>query len=343
MVSKGRRTLKQAYQENPSPGLEDFVFSDKSDKSDSNAPAQPILSVEAAAEFGTEIVVPSFKIHKTFSFTPDRKPVRYYYDRDELKEWAETDLKPNGVRTALWTRPMPDKPGEYELVAGLRRLTGCELIGITDIPIKVFNWNDDEAYAAAFDENDRRQDFSKLEELDITLNLLSKKLEMNREEVVSLLYKMDNQAKGKITQSRLGNEKTAVIEEFFTARGLLTWQSFVATRLPLLRKPPEILDAIRSSQLDYTKAIEISKLKSLEDREALLEKAINQRLSLNGVKQQVKALLTSTEETLELSNTDLKARFRTALRRMDKAKIWTDTEKKAKLKKLLEQIEQLAI
>lgn len=342
MVSKGRRTLKQAYKENPSPGLESFVFGDNTDTSTPLSQSQPLHDSEAA-EFGSEIIVPIAKIHKTFSFTPDRKPVRYYYDQNELKEWAETDLKPNGVRTALWTRPVPNKPGEYELVAGLRRLTGCELVGITDIPIKVFNWNNDEAYAAAFDENDRRRDFSKLEELDITLNLLSKKLDMEREEVISLLYKMDNQAKGKITQNALGNENAVIVEEFFTARGLLTWQSFVATRLPLLKKPSEILQAIRSSRIDYTKAIEIAKLKNSEDRIVLLEKAINQRLSLNEVKQQVKALLTPTEEAVENFNTDLKARFKTALRRMDKAKVWTDVEKVAKLKKLLEQIEQLAI
>jgi ParB family transcriptional regulator, chromosome partitioning protein len=340
MVSKGRRTLKQAYKENSSPGLESFVFGDNSDFA---ASPQLLRQNEEEAEFGAEIIVPISKIHKTFSFTPDQKPVRYYYDKDELKEWAETDLKPNGVRTALWTRLIPDKPGEYELVAGLRRLTACELAGITDIPIKVFDWNDDEAYAAAFDENDRRRDFSKLEELDITLNLLSKKLDMEREEVVSLLYKMDNQAKGKVTQSALGNEKVEIVEEFFTARGLLTWQSFVATRLPLLKKPPEILAAIRSSQIDYTKAVEISKLKNLKDREVLLEKAIVDRLPLSEVKQHVKALLVSTKEGLLDTNADLKLRFRATLRHMDKAKVWADSEKLAKLKELLEQIEQLVI
>ena len=98
MASKGRRTLKQAYKENPSPGLEDFVFGDHID-----SPARSIQESEEEVEFGTEIVVPISRIHKTFSFTPDKKPVRYYYDQDQLREWAETDLKPNGVRTALWT------------------------------------------------------------------------------------------------------------------------------------------------------------------------------------------------------------------------------------------------
>jgi len=335
MASKGRRTLKQAYKENPSPGLEDFVFGDPID-----SPARSIQESEEEVEFGTEIIVPISRIHKTFSFTPDKKPVRYYYDQDKLREWAETDLKPNGVRTALWIRPMPGKLEDYELVAGLRRLTGCEIVGIKEVPVKVFDWSDDEAYAAAFDENDRRQDFSKLEELDISLNLLAKKLGMEREDVISLLYRMDNQAKGKTTQSVLGNKNAQMVEEFFTARNLLTWQSFVATRLPLLKKPPEILDAIRSSRIDYTKAVEIARLKDIEHREVLLEQTINQRLSLIEVKERVKALVTSAKNGVDQS-TDLKSRFKAALRHMDKAKVWADNEKTSKLKTLLDQIEQL--
>lgn len=334
MTSKGRRTLKQAYHENPSPGLENFVFGDPLE-----SPHQNLPSSKEELEFGIEIVVSISKIHKTFSFTPDRKPIRYYYDLDELREWAETDLKPNGIRTALWTRPMPGHSDNYELVAGMRRLTGCKLVGITEVPIKIFDWTDEEAYAAAFDENDRRQDFSKLEELDISLNLLSKKLDMEREELISLLYKMDNEAKGKVTQSVLGNEKAQMVESFFTARGLLTWQSFVATRLPLLKKPPEILEAIRASQIDYTKAVEIAKLNSIEARITLLETAINQRLTLSEVKERVKELAKSGR--VSGANEDVKSRFQAALRQMDKAKVWSDEQKISKLKSLIEQIEHL--
>ena len=333
MASKNRRTLKQAYQETSSPELESFVFGPDSDSVESS----PSLS---EPEFGTEIVVPTSKIHKTFSFTPSCKPVRYYYDQDELKSWAETDLKTHGVHTALWVRPMPTKPGAYELVAGLRRLTACELVGIAKVPVKVFDWNDDEAYAAAFDENDRRRDFSKLEEVDIILNLLSKRLMMSQEGVISLLYKMDNQAKGKTTQSVLGNEKAEMIEDFFKARGQLTWRSFISTRLPLLKKPPEILEAIRTSKLHYTKAIEIAKLKDSKKRKILLEKTINQVLSLSEVKQQVKAL-SRTASDVATSDTDLKARFRLVMRKMDKVNAWADTDKSSKLKSLLGQIEQL--
>ena len=330
MMTKPRRTLRQAYKED-SPALESFVFGDRS-------PSIETSSQEHDEAWGVELVVPIIKVHKTFSFVPDQKPLRYYYDLDQIRDWAEKDLKPNGIRSPLWTRPMPGKPDEYELVAGLRRLTGAELVGFTDVPIKVFELNDIQAYEAAFDENDRRQDFSKLEEVDNVLNLLAQKLDMERENLVSLLYRMDNAAKGKVTQSTLGSQEAQVIEEFFQSREQLTWQSFVSTRLPLLKKPPEILEAVRTSRLDYTKALEIARVNDPAARSGLLEVAIKQQMSLANVKERVKALKTPSAPPTQ---TDLKSRFKATFRQMNQAKIWTNSEKAAEIESLLVQLEHL--
>ncbi|PSN19586.1 chromosome partitioning protein ParB [filamentous cyanobacterium CCP5] len=329
-----RRTLKQAYQEQPPSNLESFVFG----AGESNLSSE---ETERAAAFGSEIIVPTARIHKTFSFTANGKPLRYYYDQDELKEWGETDLKPNGVRTALWVRPVLDQPGEYELVAGLRRLTACELAGITEAPVKVFDWSDEEAYAAAFDENDRRRDFSRLEEVDNILSILCKKLVIDQDELISLLYRMDNEAKGKTTQNVLGNPEAQAIEEFFIARGQLTWKSFVATRLPLLKKPPEILDAIRSSQIDYTKAIEIAKVKNPQRRAELLNQAVQRSLSLTEVKAAIKQTSQPHETAPQANSADLKKRFKSLLRQADKTDAWEDSKRSQKLEKLLQQLEKL--
>lgn len=330
-----RRTLKQAFKEDSSPELLDFVFGEQPPASESTD-----KQGRQDFEFGAEKIVPISKIHKSFSFTPDRKPVRYHYDMDSLKQWAESDLKPNGVRTALWTRPIASQPGEYELVAGLRRLTGCELVGILEVPIKVFDWNDEEAYLAAFDENDRRHDFSKLEELDIVLNLLSKKLDIERIEVISLLYRMDNAAKGKTTQNVLGSSEATAIQSFFVTRNQISWQSFVSTRLPLLKKPPEILDSIRNSQLEYTKAVEISRVKNKDDRTALLKKAIKQKLPLTEVKKQVKAL--TIINAVASKETNFRAEVKEVLSQMDKANLWDDPDKQRQIRRLLVELKALA-
>ncbi|MEM1309391.1 MAG: ParB N-terminal domain-containing protein [Cyanobacteria bacterium P01_H01_bin.153] len=335
-----RRTLKQAYQEQPPTNLESFVFG-----RDNDSQEQQLNQATEEVTSGTEIIISISKIRKTFSFTPNGKPLRYYYDQEELKEWGENDLKPNGVRTALWVRPRQDKPGEYELVAGLRRLTACELVGIAEVPAKVFHWNNEEAYAAAFDENDRRRDFSRLEEVDNILSILCNKLQIEQDELISLLYRMDNEVKGKTTQNVLGNPEASIIEAFFVARGQLTWRSFVATRLPLLKKPSEILEAIRSSQIDYTKAIEIAKVKDPEQRTALLKQATQQKLSLTEVKTAIKQAgqlnETPLQTDMQTQQADLKKRFRSALRKVDKTNAWDNPQKTQRLEKLLRQIEKL--
>lgn len=339
-MTKSRRTLKQAYQEPVVSELAEFVFGNSKEKP---SPDNEQEHQDVAEEFGAEIIVHPSQIHKTFSFTPDKKPVRYYYDMEELRHWAETDLKPNGVRSPLWTRPVHGQPGQYELVAGLRRLTGCELVQITEVPIKVFDWTDAQAYAAAFDENDRRRNFSALEDVDITLNLLSIKLGKTREEVVSLLYRMDNAAKGKITQNILGNPDAQRVEGFFKSRDSLSWQSFVASRLPLLKKPADLLDAVRDSKIEYTKAIEIAKIKDPHERVDLLQRVIDQQLPLSAIKEQVKkkALESKSNEYLQGEQRDLKRRFQATLKRLDKSDVWASQVKADALTEILARLEQL--
>lgn len=342
-MTANRRTLKQAYSNPPTelnPDLRNFAL---------GTDRQSSRTLENSVPDGTEVILPIAKIHKTFSFTPDEKPVRYYYDLNELKAWAEADLKVNGVRSAIWVRPMPGIPGEYELVAGLRRTLGSESIAKDTIPAKIFNWSDQEAYAAAFDENDQRQNFSKLEELDITLNLLAQQLEIDRQQVVSLLFQMDNAAKGKVSQDILASPAAEIVEAHFQSRGVMTWRSFVSKRLPLLRKPPEILAAIRSAQIDYTKAIEISRLKDEKQRQQLLTQAIEQQPTLEQVKQQVQALFSGIEagedspasDEQEPTPAPIGDRLDTVWKQLKKAKVFENPKKKKQAEKLLSKLEAL--
>ncbi|MEP0959472.1 ParB N-terminal domain-containing protein [Microcoleus sp. FACHB-1515] len=91
-------------------------------------------------------------------------------------------------------RPHPQRSG-YELVAGLRRFKAARILELETVPVKVFNWDDRTAFHAAISENSNRRGFSALEELDNTLRLLEIQLGCSTE-VVSLLYRMNNAAKG---------------------------------------------------------------------------------------------------------------------------------------------------
>ena len=63
-----------------------------------------------------------------------------------------------------------------------------------------------------------------------------------------------NEAKGRATHNVMGKPEAVLVEETFNALARGGWQSFVANRLPLLKLPGEVLEAIRSGRLDCTKA-----------------------------------------------------------------------------------------
>lgn len=281
----------------------------------------------------------------SFTFVPDNKPVRHYYDPDELRHWALHDIKPNGIRSPLWVRPHPYQSGKYELIAGLRRFKAAGILELETVPVKVFDWDDQTAFQAAISENVNRRDFSALEELDNTLRLLEIQLDYSTEEVISLLYRMNNAAKGTTNQNVLVSPEAQQVQQIFDAFGRITWQSFVATRLPLLKKPSEILEGIRRGEIHYTKGILIASVKDLELRNQLLREAVNRSLSLSEIKQRVQSInRDGSHNGAEGSShtPDLKQRLSQTVQQAKKNRLlWSNPAKTQQLEQLLEQLEAL--
>lgn len=315
-----RRSLKEAVEN--SPQLEAFVFGRGVTNESASANALQLL--------------PRTSIDLTFSFTRDRKPLRHYYDKEELEKWAEADIKVNGIQSPLWVRPLPkSSTGEYELVAGLRRYLAAEILDLDSVPALVYDWDDQEAYFASLSENINRRSFSVLEQLDGTLNLLALKLDTTLEGAVQTLYRLNNEAK-KVNQNVLVSAEAEVVESVFNFLGQVSWQSFVSTRLPLLKKPPEILQAIRRGEIDYTKALEIAKVRDDCKRQELLELAITERLSLSQIKQKIAVLIPQSQKAVTT-----KDRFSDTYKRVRSAKVWEDPKKAKQLEKLIAQLDQL--
>lgn len=76
-------------------------------------------------------------------------------DDEKMQETVES-IKNYGVLTPGIARPSQD--GGYEIIAGHRRKHGCELSGLTKMPIFVRNYNDDEATIIMVDTNIQRED-----------------------------------------------------------------------------------------------------------------------------------------------------------------------------------------
>ncbi|MBW4662409.1 MAG: ParB/RepB/Spo0J family partition protein [Drouetiella hepatica Uher 2000/2452] len=265
---------------------------------------------------------------------------RRYFDQAKIEEWASTEIKANGIRSPLWVRPLPGGgSGEYELIAGERRYRAAEFLGLPDVPIRVFPLDDKQALMASLVENMQRQDLSPLEETEGTLEALAMELDYSVEQVISLLYQMNNASKGMVNQNVLVSPEGQKVEMVFKFLGRLSWKSFVSSRLPLLKKPPEILDALREGKIEYTKAMEIAKVKNEQYQQTLLEHAISEGLSLSEIKQRVKTLQQPLR--LETESLPLKQKIEDVLQRFRKAKVWDDPKKQRQVEKLLAQIESL--
>ena len=256
---------------------------------------------------------------------------RRYFDREGIEQLVAS-IKKNGILQPLLVRPLGDK---YEIVAGERRYRGAMELGLTALPVTVREMTDAEALQYSLVENLQRHNLNPVEETEGILQLLASRLESEFDDVVSLLYRLENEAKGKITQSALGNY-LPVVEQVFADLGNKNWRSFVSTKLPLLKLPPEILEALRRGRIDYTKAKEIAKLESESERVKLLEEAIAQSMSLR----QIQKLVKQKKASQKLGG-ELQTEMEDIFKRAKKFSAWDDQDKCDKLKSLLTELKLL--
>ncbi|MDZ7969130.1 MAG: ParB/RepB/Spo0J family partition protein [Nostoc sp. DedSLP03] len=143
-----------------------------------------------------------------------------------------------------------------------------------------------------------------------------------------------------LNQEQPLNPDLKIVEGVFEGLGLMTWESFVKNRLPLLNLPEDILDALREGSLEYTKAKAIAQIQKLDERIAFLEQAIAQNWSLSEIRQRIieKKSPASTSNT---ESDNYKERFTAATTKLKKSRIWSDPKKRKQIEKLLAQLETL--
>lgn len=281
-------------------------------------------SVEVAAE-----VIPLKQID-----LPETQP-RKYFNLEKLEELAAS-VREHNIITPIVVRPVGER---FELVAGERRFRAAKIARLQQIPAVIKALDDDQALQIALVENLQREDLNPVEETEAILQLLAIRLGRLPTEVTALLYRMQNETKGKVTQNVLGNSDGKVVLEVFENLGIIAWESFVSVRLPLLKLPNDILENIREGNLAYTKAQVIAKVKDPEQRQELMGSAIDESLSLSQIKDRVKGVAEPTPPKKQ--QPALKTRVDTVYRSLRKSKAWEHPKKAKRLEKLLTSLEQL--
>ena len=264
---------------------------------------------------------------------PPQQP-RRYFDPDALKELVNS-IKEYGILQPLLVRPMTS--GGYELVAGERRYRAASESGLAEVPAVIRELSNSDALSLALIENLQREDLNPVEETEGILQLLSLHLETTVEKVISLLYRLNNESKGKVTRNVTGKETVEQVEKLFNSIGTMSWSSFVRNRLPLLKLPQEIREALQEGKIAYTKASVIARIKDSKVRSSLLLETIKNNLSLSQIKERSEELQPHSDKPSD----PLSLRLKTAYKQINKSKVWSNPKKRQKLEKLLSQLEAL--
>jgi len=169
---------------------------------------------------------------------------------DELMEQTVESIRQIGVVSPLIVRPDPE--GGFEILSGHRRLHAAQLAGLETVPVIVKKMDDDAAIIFMVDSNLQRE------------NILPSERAFS--------YKMKLEAmkhqgqRGDLTSDQVGQKSWAVNQLADDANESKTQvQRFIR----LTNLIPEILDMVDEKKIAFNPAVELSYLKSSEQKEFL--------------------------------------------------------------------------
>ena len=121
---------------------------------------------------------------KTSSIRDNSLQPRTNYNDDKLND-LKASIKEKGVLQPILVR---EKDGQYEVVAGERRLKAVRGLGLEEIPAIVKEVTDREAFVIALIENIQREELNPIEEAE-AYNKLIKEFDYTQEEVAQSVGK----------------------------------------------------------------------------------------------------------------------------------------------------------
>jgi ParB family chromosome partitioning protein len=133
------------------------------------------------------------------SIRPNPYQPRKQFSKSSLEELCES-IKQFGVIQPINVRRI--SPGNYELVAGERRLRAAIMAGLKEIPAIIVNVNDNESAIMALIENLQREDLTYMEEAEGYSSLISDH-GLTQEELAQKIGKSQSTIANKIRLLRL--------------------------------------------------------------------------------------------------------------------------------------------
>ena len=212
----------------------------------------------------------------------ERQP-RQFLDPVSLAQLTAS-IRERGVLEPVLVRRVGDR---YELVAGERRTRAAREAGLSDVPAIVLDIDDREALEISIMENLQREDLNAVEETEAVLQLLQLSLDLDRAGTLALIGEVVQESRGRTGQGRFVETHKGAAVGLFERLGRFTPASFLANRVPILSFPEELLGAVRSGRLAFTKAQALARVDDAHERQRLLDEAIREDLSLSQIRRRI--------------------------------------------------------
>lgn len=223
---------------------------------------------------------------------------RRYFDQKAIDDLASS-IEKQGFKSVIVVRP---KNGKFEIVAGERRYHAAKKANLSEVPCLSEELTDEEAYQYALDENLKREDLSKLEEITGILDFITLKYKIPQEQIIDIV-----QTEGHHRNQSGGNVSTSIelknIQQVLTSYNIKL-ETFRTRYLPLLKLPEDLKDAHLQGKLSYNHVIEIDRVKDTELRRKILDEAVNKKLSVRKVKERIRAASNSSKQSVRKSKSD---------------------------------------
>ncbi|NEU82623.1 ParB/RepB/Spo0J family partition protein [Nostoc sp. UIC 10630] len=291
---------------------------------------EDLLTMDVEASAATTISIDKIRVAK--------KQPRRWFDPEKMSQLVQS-VREHGILEPLLVRPLGN--GEYELIAGERRLRAGKVAGLAEVPIVSKELSDKQALEVTLLENLQREDLNPVEEVEAILELLAINLDVSTEEVKSILNVAANAKKRDLELTGNVSRQLEQIEFILAGIGKFNAESFRTSRLPLLSLPADVLEVLRQGQLEFTKARTIARVKDRQQRANVLSSAISQNLSLTQIKELIKQLQSSETTPAVTPEKALSKRYVEIGKRLPQAQLWKDDKKRKKLERLLNELEKL--
>lgn len=193
---------------------------------------------------------------------PNRMQPRIVFSDENIDELADS-INKHGIINPITVRRLGDK---YEIIAGERRYKACKSIGLKEIPAIVIDADDKKTAELALIENIQRKELSPIEE------------GMSYEKILQI---------GDLTQAELSKQ-------------LGKKQSTIANKIRLLKLDDEVKNALLNNKISERHARSLLRLYDKKDQRRMLEKIINQRLTVRQTDEEIEKIVDEKGEMIEM-------------------------------------------